>query len=654
MKTSWIPRPLAWLVGCAWSAGCLSSLGCGSTPAGQSAANSSQTAAAGTNAGSTRAGATAGTTATAGAAAANGAVAGSTGVQAQAPVAGGAAVAHGDVPCPVAQLLELHCVECHGKRPKMGAPVSLITASSFTAPSMSGLPLAQIVGERIQSAERPMPPVKLLPAAEIAPLLSWVKAGAVADANGCAVRDPADTASGTAGQPGATAGSPAAGSGSAGQPGVGTPPADDGSTWSMFGGDLANTRANLRETKLNAQNVAGLQELWTYMGAGVTATPAVYEGTVYLPTWSGQVLALDAHTGMQRWMAKLPDLIDSSPAVSATQVFVSDDQGSVHALDRTTGTVQWSQLVDKHAEAHLWSSPIYVPGAELVLVGVASGEEAVPAPYTFRGNVVALDAVTGQERWRFYTTAGDGVSGPGVGVWATVAVDTKRKFAYVGTGNAYAAPAGPHVDSMLALQYETGQLMWAKQFTSGDVFSVRGGGGGPDFDIGASANVFSAGGKDYLGIGIKSGDYAALNPDTGEVAWMAHLTNGSVQGGIISSPAVAEQKVFAASNTYPTSVTLAALDATSGAVSWMSVIEGGVAYGGVAYANGVVYLGVTSGAISAHEASSGKQLWTAQAPDSIAGGPSVANGVLYVPWGYMWTLREGGEGAGGLTAYGLK
>jgi polyvinyl alcohol dehydrogenase (cytochrome) len=268
--------------------------------------------------------------------------------------------------------------------------------------------------------------------------------------------------------------------------------------------------------------------------------------------------------------------------------------------------------------------------------------------------VVALDAATGHERWRFYTTAADGTSGPGVGVWATVAVDTMRKFAYVGTGNAYAAPAGPHVDSMLALQYETGQLMWAKQFTDEDVFSVRGGGGGPDFDIGASANVFSAGGKDFLGVGIKSGDYAALNRDTGEIAWMAHLTQGSVQGGVISSPAVAEQKVFVASNTYPASVTLAALDATSGSVSWMNLIEGAVAYGSVAYANGVVFLGVTSGAINAYEASTGKQLWTAKAPDSIAGGPSVASGVLYVPWGYMWTLREGGDGAGGLTAYGLK
>lgn len=653
MNTSWIPRRLAWLIWCVW---CSSLMSCGATPAGQSTTGAMQTAPVGTIAGSTPR-ATAGSLATAGTAATAGAVAASAGAAgSQASVAGATAIAHGDVPCPVALFLEMRCLECHGKRPKMGAPVSLINAASFAAPSMSGLPLAQIVGERIQSMERPMPPTSLLPAAEIAPLLSWVKAGAVSDPNGCAVRDPSDTApTGSAGQPGGVAGSSAAGSGAAGQT-SGTPVGDDPAGWSMFGGDVGNTRANLHETTLSPQTVAGLQELWTYTGAGVTATPAVSGGTVYLPTWSGQVVALDARTGAQRWMAKLPDLIDSSPALSATQVFVSDDQGSVHALDRATGAVKWSQLVDKHAEAHLWSSPIYIPGSELVLVGVASGEEAVAPPYSFRGSVVALDAATGQPRWQFYTTAGDGTSGPGVGVWATVAVDTVRKFAYVGTGNAYAAPAGPHVDSMLALQYETGTLMWAKQFTNEDVFSVRGGGSGPDFDIGASANVFTVGGKELLGVGIKSGDYAALNRDTGEVAWMAHLTQGSVQGGIIASPAFADQKVFVASNTYPVpeTVTLAALDATSGSVLWMDHIDDGVAYGGVVYANGVVYLGVTSGAITAYDASSGKQLWTAKAPDSIAGGPSVANGVLYVPWGYMWTLREGTDGAGGLTAYGLK
>ena len=582
---------------------------------------------------------------------------------APAAVGGGGAVSAGDLPCPVAHFLELHCLECHGTQPRLGAPVSLINAASFSKMSMNGLPLHMVVLDRIQNAMRPMPPQMLLSAAEVAPVVPWLKAGAPVDPNGCAAHDPT-TETGAAGSDGTLIPAGGAGApptvGSGGAPAVGTPPDEGalGADWPMFGGDLGDTRANMKETKLTVQNVSGLKELWTFKAAGNTATPAIYKGTLYLPMWSGKVYALDAKTGMQKWMATLPDLIDSSPAVTETQVFVGDDQGSLHAIDRATGKVQWSQLVDKHPEAHLWSSPIYVPDVDAVLVGVASGEEAMAPPYafTFRGSVVAVDAKTGAEKWRFYTTSGDATSGPGVGVWATVAVDTTRKLAFVGTGNAYSGVSGKYVDSMLALKYDTGMLAWSKQFTADDVFNVLGGSLGPDFDIGGSANLFSAGGKDLIGIGIKSGDYVTLERDSGNMVWVRHVSSGSAQGGVIGTPAYANGKIFVPGNTYPIpqTVTLAALDAVSGNVAWMTNISGALVYGGLLYANGIVFVGLTNRVIAAYDASSGKQIWSAMAPDAIAGGPSLADGVLYVPWGYVWCLREGNAGAGGLTAYGLK
>jgi polyvinyl alcohol dehydrogenase (cytochrome) len=577
---------------------------------------------------------------------------------ASAPLTTGAAPArpHGDVPCEVATLLEAQCVMCHGTRPRLGAPIALMDATSFQKLGMSGLPLQQVVAERVQSQARPMPPQGLRPATELSPLLTWLAAGAAADPQGCAVIDPADSQpTGTTG-PAVTAGAAGATAGAAGQ-GASVGP-EAGGNWTMFGGDLGNTRANLSETKLTAQNVSGLKELWSFRGAACTATPAVYEGVVYVPTWGGKVHALDAATGMQRWMTALPDLIDSSPTVTATTVYVSDDQGSVHALARADGTKLWSKLVDMHAEAHLWSSPIYVPSADLIVLGVASGEEAVQAPFSFRGSVVALDAKTGEERWKFYTTAADATSGPGAAVWATVVVDETRKLVFVGTGNAYDGVSGPLVDSMLALDLGTGMRMWSRQFTANDVFSIASlstGASGPDFDIGASANLFQAGGKDIIGVGIKSGDYVAMSRDTGEVLWMTNLTPGSVQGGFIASAAVAADKVFAAGNHYPQmSTTLAAFEAVSGKILWKKDLMGGTAFASVAYANGVAYLGLSNGDFYAFDAVSGNQLVKLAAPDAIAGGPSVANGVVYVPWGYNWTLREGMEGNGGLTAYGLK
>ena len=77
-------------------------------------------------------------------------------------------------------------------------------------------------------------------------------------------------------------------------------------------------------------------------------------------------------------------------------------------------------------------------------------------------------------------------------------------------------------------------------------------------------------------------------------------------------------------------------------------------YGGLAYANEVIYWATESGNLSALEASTGKTLWSDKAPDAIAGSPTVANGMLFVPWGYQWTLlNDGVAGTGGLIAYGL-
>jgi polyvinyl alcohol dehydrogenase (cytochrome) len=575
---------------------------------------------------------------------------GQAGTQAVNPGGAGKPASAGDVPCPVATLIEMHCVECHAHQPRLGAPMPLVDAAAFQV-QRSGLSVAALVAMRIVNNQRPMPPAMLLTANDVAPLLSWAQAGAPPAANGCIVHDPFDLpAAGQGGQAGAA---PVAGaSGSAGSAG-GSAPSTAGGDWLMFGGDLANTRVNAQETTIGVQNVAMLKPLWTFHGAATTSTPAVLEGVVYLSTWDGKVHALDAHTGTERWATTLPDLIDSSPAVSATQVFVSDDNGSMHALERSTGKLQWSKVVDPHAEAHLWSSPIYIESAGLVVVGVASGEEQTQGPYSFRGSVVGLDAKSGNEKWRFYTTTGDSASGPGIGVWATAAVDEKRKLAIIGTGNAYSGTAGKYADSLLALNYETGQLAWSKQFTTDDVFTIYGGGHGPDYDIGAGANLFSIAGKDVVGVAIKNGDYVVLDRESGGMIWMTHVGGMGNMGGMIASPAYADGKVFVSSNSMQQSVVVAAIDAAKGTVLWMQTLSGGLSYGGVLYANGVIYVGTSGAALVAFEAASGKQLWMTKAPDAIATGVSIAHGTLFVPWGYTWTLREGAAGSGGLTAYAL-
>src|SRR5690606_1375169 len=190
----------------------------------------------------------------------------------------------------------------------------------------------------------------------------------------------------------------------------------------------------------------------------------------------------------------------------------------------------------------VFGSPVVAGG--LVVVGIGSFEVFVPGdPPTFRGSVVAVDLETGTEAWRFHVTAGDAREGPGVSVWSSPAVDADRGVVYVGTGQAYAPPAPPRSDAVLALDLRTGREVWSTQFTAGDAWTITQP-TGRDADVGAAPNLFRVGDTDAVGAGDKAGTYRALDRDTGAVLWERPLTEGGLQGGVMASAAVADGTVY--------------------------------------------------------------------------------------------------------------
>jgi polyvinyl alcohol dehydrogenase (cytochrome) len=52
----------------------------------------------------------------------------------------------------------------------------------------------------------------------------------------------------------------------------------------------------------------------------------------------------------------------------------------------------------------------------------------------------------------------------------TPTIDTKRKRVYVGTGNAYTFPAAVGTDSVIAMDTDTGKIVWQHQEVKGDAF----------------------------------------------------------------------------------------------------------------------------------------------------------------------------------------
>jgi polyvinyl alcohol dehydrogenase (cytochrome) len=295
------------------------------------------------------------------------------------------------------------------------------------------------------------------------------------------------------------------------------------------------------------------------------------------------------------------------------------------------------------------ASPVAVD--DLVLQATASNEEPVAKKvYTFRGSISAYDSQTGKERWRLYTTQDNAHDGPGVGLWSTPAVDTQRKLLYIGSGNAYAEPTGPLADSILAIDYTTGKIRWSRQFRKSDVFSA----GNPksaDTDVGASPNIWTVNGRDLVGDGDKAGVYHALDRDTGQVVWEAHLSPGAVFGGALGSGAYVDGKLVVSSNNGGFSLTAAgtaarvyALDPATGKTLWQSKPLPQKIFGPISAVPGVAFVGTTAGTYVALDTQTGAQLWTYKAPSMVGGGPAIVDGWLY--WGYGFQFFTGGGDAG--------
>src|SRR5262249_8139938 len=145
----------------------------------------------------------------------------------------------------------------------------------------------------------------------------------------------------------------------------------------------------------------------------------------------------------------------------------------------------------------------------------------------FRGSVVALDAATGKQLWKTYTIAqeprptgknqaGLQLWGPsGVAVWVSPTIDSKRHALYIGTGNDYSVPATKQSDSIVALDLNSGKVLWSRQMTEDDIWNADcrrpnrdpamcPNGDSPDFDFGASPMlVDQPGGRQIIVAGNK-------------------------------------------------------------------------------------------------------------------------------------------------------
>jgi polyvinyl alcohol dehydrogenase (cytochrome) len=356
-----------------------------------------------------------------------------------------------------------------------------------------------------------------------------------------------------------------------------------GAAWNGWGVDPTNGRfQSARAAGLKAEDVPKLKLKWAFGFPNVSsayAQPTIAAGRVYVGSMSGTIYSLDAATGCVYWTydAKAPvrTAISIGPdkaAPSGYALYLGDLRATVHAIDAGNGERLWTQKIDDHPWARVTGAPTLV--GDRLIVSVSSLEEGPggSATYqccTFRGSVVSLDAHSGKQFWKTYTIADapaptrknkNGVQqfGPaGASVWSAPTVDVNKRIVYVATGNAYSEPAATTSDAVLALDLDSGRILWSNQITPNDVFVVGCGGAnqtavncaddaGPDFDFGNSPILRSLpGGRQILVIGQKSGVAFGLDPDKkGAIVWQFRAGKGSALGGMEWGSAADEQLAY--------------------------------------------------------------------------------------------------------------
>lgn len=150
--------------------------------------------------------------------------------------------------------------------------------------------------------------------------------------------------------------------------------------WLNHGGDLHNRRYANKETTISHHSVSRLRLKWKfYAGNDITATPAIFNGNLYFPSWNGYIYAVKAKEGTLIWKKNLQELTGLHPTglinnvnwtVSRSTPTVAGDlliigiygPAVVIAVKQSTGELVWSTLLDNHSTSFITMSGTYYRG----------------------------------------------------------------------------------------------------------------------------------------------------------------------------------------------------------------------------------------------------------------------------------------------------
>jgi quinoprotein glucose dehydrogenase len=326
--------------------------------------------------------------------------------------------------------------------------------------------------------------------------------------------------------------------------------ASPGDEWLFYGHDSGGQRYSPLAV-INRGNVASLQVAWTYRtgdgyqpehgrSTAFEATPLYVDGTLYLATPLGRVLALDPLTGKPIWSfdAKVPrdkgygDFASRGVSIwrssaGKLRIFVATIDARLLAIDAVTGKPvagfgdngevnlrNGLRIAPRGFADYEETSPPAIVG-NTVIVGSGIADNA--ATDQASGEVRGYDAVTGKLKWTWDPLPQLPHTGA-ANAWSVIVADPGRNLVFVPTGSASPDYYGGerlgdnlYANSLVALNASAGQRVWHFQTVHHDLW---------DYDVASPPTLFDVrrNGRDVaaVGVGSKSGNYFVLDRATGK------------------------------------------------------------------------------------------------------------------------------------------
>jgi outer membrane protein assembly factor BamB len=313
------------------------------------------------------------------------------------------------------------------------------------------------------------------------------------------------------------------------------------------------------------------------IGEAGVSSPVYVDGTIYVGTNRGEMLAFNATTGDRKWAFTSVGGNASSPAIEGDVVYVGlgldpSDTG-LYALNRQTGEQLW---------AYKTTSPIWLASPLIFNGKVYFGD--------LDGNFYAVDTQTHEKVWSINVNRA---------VYWNAAADNDTLY--------FTASSG-----LYAVDANTGEQRW--QVSKGADWAP----------LAVDNGVVYAGNLNH--------QFYALDGKTGQELWTFKDT--PIDRANWSAPAIADGVVYAGNRTGY----MYALDGKTGNQVWKFKADAPPTSDPL-IANGVLYFGVGShgnesaaedeGSFYALDTASGKALWQFKSKGEIFNGPAISESSIY-------------------------